>query len=219
MPDAIALLDARGCATFQVELEPDGRIRGRVVDAAGRAVRGLTVGLRQPRTRTSGPSEATNYQALTDADGRFEIERIPPGRFLLAAESSGTSQVLYPGVADEAKAEHVEVRSGGRMTVSDFRLQDVITIAGVAFDAGRAPIEGARVYLREPSERGTIVSLPVVTDWSGRFVISAPAGQEYVIFAERDRPGSALRADASEPIRIGPRSPDQPLVLTLRPRY
>jgi hypothetical protein len=122
-------------------------------------------------------------------------------------------------VADEAKAERLDLRLGDRLTVKDFRLQDVVTITGVAVDAGRAPIEGARVYLREPTERGAIVTLPVVSDWSGRFVISVPAGQDYVIFAERDRPGATLRTDASEPIRIGPRSPDQPLVLTLRPRY
>lgn len=219
MPETIELIDARGCATFGVWLEPDGRIKGRVIDAAGRAVRGLTVGLRLPRAGASGPAESTTLQALTDADGRFEIERIPPGRFLLAAGSSDTSQVLYPGVGDLAKAERFDVRTGGRLTVKEFRLQEVTTITGVAVDAGRAPVEGARVYLREPSERGMIVSLPVVTDWSGRFVISVPAGQEYVIFAERDRPGATLRTDASEPIRIGPRSPDQPLVLTLRPRY
>ena len=218
LPDGIELLDARGCATFGVALEPDGRIQGRVIDAAGRAVRGLTVGLRQPRAGT-GSVEPTALRALTDADGRFEIDRIPPGRFLLAAESSAASQTLYPGVTDESKAERFDIRVGGRRTLKDFRLGDVITISGIAFDAGRAPIEGARVFLRDSSDRGRLVSLPVVTDWSGRFVISAPAGEEYTIFAERNRPGASGRTDASEPVRIGPRSPDQPLLLTLRPRY
>jgi hypothetical protein len=218
-PETIELLDARGCATFGVELAPDGRIKGRVVDAVGRAVRGLTVGLRQAQAVNRGPALATNFRALTDSDGRFEIAGVPPGRFLLSVESSGPGRMLHPGVVDEGKAERFDLRIGSRLTVKDFTLQDVVTISGVAVDAGRAPIEGARVYLREPFESGGIVTLPVVTDWSGRFVISVPAGQEYVIFAERDRPGATLRTDASEPIGIGPRSPEQPLVLTLRPRY
>jgi hypothetical protein len=217
-PLTIELRDARGCATGDFSLVPDGRINGRVINAAGGGVRGLTVGLRVARTGARTP-QATSLQALTDSDGRFEIADVPPGRFLLAAESADPSLVLFPGVADEAKAERLDLRLGDRLTVKDFRLQDVVTITGVAVDAGRAPIEGARVYLREPTERGAIVTLPVVSDWSGRFVISVPAGQDYVIFAERDRPGATLRTDASEPIRIGPRSPDQPLVLTLRPRY
>jgi hypothetical protein len=218
-PETIELLDARGCATFNVELEPDGRIKGRVVDAAGRAVRGLTVGLRQPQAVNRGPALATNFKALTDGDGGFEITGVPPGRFLLAVESSGSGRTLHPGVIDEAKAERFELRSGGRLTVKDFKLSDVVTVTGVTLDAARVPIDGARVYLREPADSGAIVTLPVVTDWSGRFVISVPAGQEYVIFAERDRPGGTLRTDASEPIRIGLQSPHQPLVLTLRPRY
>jgi Carboxypeptidase regulatory-like domain len=218
LPDGIELLDGRGCAMFRVALEPDGRIQGRVIDAAGRAVRGLTVGLRQPRAGTGSP-ESTAFRALTDADGRFEIDRIPPGRFLLAAESSSASQMLYPGVTDESKAERFDFRVGDRRILKDFRVGDVITITGIAFDAGRAPIEGARVFLRDSSDSGRLVSLPVVTDWSGRFVISAPAREEYTIFAERNRPGASGRTDASEPIRIGPRSPEQLLVLTLRPRY
>jgi hypothetical protein len=218
-PQTIELLDARGCATFDVGLEPDGRVTGRVVDAGGRGVRGLTVGLRVPAAAKGAPALATHLRTLTDSDGRFEIAGVPPGRFLLVAESNQSSRVFLPGVSEEANAERFEVRSGARVTVKDFRLQDVVTISGVAVDAGRVPLEGARVYLRDTSEDGVIVSLPVMTDWSGRFVISAPASQEYLLFAERDRPGASHRADASEPIRIGPRSPDQPLVLTLRPRY
>ena len=182
-------------------------------------MRGLTVGLRQPQAANRGPALATSFKALSDGDGRFEITGLPPGRFLLSAEATGTVRVLHPGVMDEAKAERFELRSGGRLTLKDFRLPDVVTITGVALDPGRVPIEGARVYLREPSDGGAIITLPVVTDWSGRFVISVPAGQEYVIFSERDRPGVTARTDASEPIRIGPRSPEQPLLLTLRPRY
>jgi hypothetical protein len=218
-PQTIELLDARGCAAFAVGLEPDGRVKGRVVDAGGRGVRGLTVGLRVPAVAKGAPALATHFQALTDPDGRFEIAGVPPGRFLLAAESGQSSRIFYPGVSEEAKAERFEVRSGARVTVRDFRLQDVLRISGVAVDAGRVPLEGVRVYLRDTSEDGVIVSLAVTTDWSGRFVISAPATQDYLLFAERDRPGASQRADASEPIRIGPRSPNQPLVLTLRPRY
>ncbi len=215
----IELRDARGCATADFSLEPDGRINGRVIDATGMAVTGLTVGLRVARTGAGAPAEATSLQALTDADGRFEIGGVPPGRFFLSAESADAGRVLFPGVVGDAKAERFELSLGSRLTLKDFRLHDVITITGVAVDAGRAPIEGARVYLREPSDGGAIVTLPVVTDWSGRFVISVPAGQDYVVFAERSRSGASGRPDASEPIRIGPRSPEQPLVLTLRPRY
>ncbi len=64
---------------IDVAMAKDGSISGRVLDAKQKGVAKTTVSIRQGKTEVA--------QAVTDADGRFEIENIKGGVYLVAASS------------------------------------------------------------------------------------------------------------------------------------
>jgi hypothetical protein len=85
-----------------------GAIAGRVVDATGLAVSGASV------TISSGPAEHHDIAALTNAEGRFRLGELPPGRYVLAVHSDALP-VPVAMVADVAAGQQaeVEIRLGG----------------------------------------------------------------------------------------------------------
>ena len=88
------------------------------------------------------------------------------------------------------------------------------------FDAGGAPAEGARVFLRGAGEGDRIVSEPVVADFMGRFVIAAREGFEYRIFAERAREaGRPSSVDSADEVTLTAAEGLKPVRLTLERRY
>ena len=87
-------------------------------------------------------------------------------------------------------------------------------------DAGGAPAENARVFLKNVGDDDRIVSEPVTADFMGRFVIAARAGIEYGLFAERARPGSrAGGVDATDTLRLIATDGLAPVRLVLERRY
>lgn len=64
---------------IDVAMAKDGSISGRVLDAKQKGVAKTTVSIRQGKTEVA--------QAVTDADGRFEIENLKGGVYLVAASS------------------------------------------------------------------------------------------------------------------------------------
>jgi hypothetical protein len=218
VPTAIELRDPRDCAAVEVRLVQDGRIAGRVVDAQGRPVPGLTVEL-----ATSSVSQSKF--ASTDRDGRYAFAMLPPGRFVIAVEGrqpagvGKPARVFLPGTSTARAAARVAVGEGERVQAPEFRLPPTVkyvAVHGFVLDADGKPAEGARVYLKGAGEIDRIVGQPVVADFVGRFVIAAQAGTAYAIFAERMR-GS--RVDSAEPIRVVPAEAQKPVTLTLHRRY
>ena len=211
MPGTIELKDARACADASAEVFADGRVVGRVVDASGRAIPGLTVDLTLPAGLDDGSPGPERLHALTDARGRFEIARVPPGRFVLGVNTrrDGEGRLIeprffHPGVEALAAATRVTLTAGQRVTLSDFVLPaqaGFVGISGVVLDPNGAPAADARVYLKGASETGYVLGEPVVTGADGRFTLAAIAGRTYRVFAERprgDAPGA--RIDSSEQV-------------------
>jgi hypothetical protein len=92
-------------------LEMGAEIAGSVVDPSGAAIPGVTVSLRLP--------DATARQAVTDPNGRFAIDEVPPGKYVAEFDAAGfqtavrnidvhaqdraaLSETLVPGSASEA---------------------------------------------------------------------------------------------------------------------
>lgn len=221
-PRNITLADARGCAVADVALYPDGRVSGRVVEASGRPIRGLTVDL-WGRADSEG-RHADRLRAVTRHDGSYEFTGVPPGRFVVSIDASGDPaadgrRAFHPGVTDAAEATLLSVPPGGDVTLPDFVIPegvDFVEVAGVVFDARRMPVEGARVYLRGPGEHGSIMTAPVLTDFDGRFAIAAPAGLEYLVFAEHPNRHARGRLDATELVPVTAQPTSSLLTLTLR---
>jgi hypothetical protein len=217
-PASVELRDAKACAQIDVRLSFDGRLAGRVIDSAGRAIAGLTVDVLTPNL-------AQRRVALTDRDGRFEVTRMPPGKFVVGVASAAhtasakTARVYFPGQVTAAAATRVTIAEGARVQLPDFRLPASIryvVVEGFVLDADGSPAEGAQVYLKGGGEGDRIVGAPVAADFVGRFAVAAFAGTEYAIFAERKR-GS--RVDSTDQIRFNTTELPKAITLLLRRRY
>jgi hypothetical protein len=217
-PATIELREARACGEVELRLAYDGRLSGRIVDAGGRPVAGLTV-------EVSTSNLAQTRLTTTDREGRYEVAKMPPGRFVVGVASGihlragKPPRVFLPGTSAAGAAARLTLSDGGRVQAPEFRLPasvPYVTIQGFVLDADGTPAEGARVYLKGVGEGDRIVGEPVAVDFVGRFAVAALAGTEYAIFAERTR-GS--RVDSAEPMRLTPAAGQKPVTLTLRRRY
>jgi len=213
----VDLPDPRACGGVEFRLAYDGRLSGRVLDAAGRPSMGLTV-------EVSTTNLAQRRLAVTDRGGRYEFTRMPAGRFVIGVTSGPVRdgkapRTFLPGVGQVSAASRVLVGAGERATAPDFLLPAAVrylAISGLVLDADALPAEGAQVYVKGPSEGDRIVGEPVAVDFMGRFVVAVLAGSEHAIFAERRR---GTRVDSSEQVRIAPGDAQNPIRLVLQRRY
>jgi len=219
---ALELRDPRACGAIDAIVHENGRVAGRIVDASGRPVPGLTVDL-------ATPSLAQRMRAITDRHGQYEFSRVPSGRFVIGVDLMGLSasassmarhpRIFFPGIDKVGSASRVTVARGDRVSLADFRLPayaSLVAVTGVVLDADGTPAEGARIYLKDVSENGRILAEPAVADFVGRFVVSVIAGGEYELFAERAR---GARVDSSPPARIRAVAVPATLKLVLQRRY
>jgi 5-hydroxyisourate hydrolase-like protein (transthyretin family) len=228
-PRTIDLPGTSSCEVLHVMVFADGRVAGRIVDAAGRPVAGLTVELTVPAGVDEAPGPV-RLRDLTDGDGRYEIVHVPEGRFVVGINTRPAPdgappepRLFHPGVPSAARSTRVMLRAGERVTLPDFVLPpDVtyVTLAGVVVDAGGTPAAYAKVYLKGLEDSGFILSEPAVTDASGRFMLAAISGRTYRLFAERARTDTGVtRVDSSDQVPLTATSGAPPLTLTLRRRY
>jgi carboxypeptidase family protein len=219
----------QSCAAVDAAVYSNGRVAGRVVDAAGRPVAGLTVDL-ATAAGIDRPSTPDRVRALTDRSGRYELTRVPPGRFVVGINTQrdrngGFPQprVLFPGVDLPARASRITVEAGERIELPDFVLPPALSyvaIQGLVTDADGAPAVGARVFLKGPAEMDYILSEAVLTGADGAFVLAALSGREYRVFAERTRDDDENGpVDSSEQALVTAMTGAPPLTLKLRRRY
>jgi hypothetical protein len=206
VPNQVTVPDHRGCAEVHAVAYEDGRVLGRLVDSAGRPVAGLTIDLTVAAGLDQMPG-AERIRDLTDSEGRYELVRVPPGRFIVGINTRrdrddvmAEPRVFHPGVSDLSTATRVVVGGGKRVELKDFTLPSsvaYVAVSGIVIGSDGSPATGARVYLKG-ADAEFIVSEPAITDASGRFVLAALAGRSYRLFAERERQdGSDRRIDSS----------------------
>jgi Carboxypeptidase regulatory-like domain len=114
----------RSCSLVGFQLEPDGRISGRVTAADGKPAKYVQVAI--------VPTSAGNLQftsALTDELGRFEVKTLHPGRYLVGVgiqaqpgSSEWQSRVYYPGLRDRNIAVTIDLGRAEKRTNVDFQL-------------------------------------------------------------------------------------------------
>ena len=144
---------------------------------------------------------------FTDTDGRWSIDGVPDGRYLVTLNAfSGPSArnpylpMWYPGVGDANRAEVVSLNDERPRRV-DFTVPAALptgTITGVVFDATGRPAVGASVSLTDaefPAENAGYAT----TDAQGRFGVPALVGRRLSIRATAYAEGAAF---VSEPLDI-----------------
>jgi len=130
-----------------LRLAPPQRVVGRVVDADGAAIEGVTVSIRKGRGRTNRPQEGR--RGLTDAEGRFVVRNVPAGEITARFDHDGyrvaTMTSSVAAGAEEKDLGTVELDRGP-------------TISGTVVDAAGEPLEGVTVWAlaqdrpRDPTE-------------------------------------------------------------------
>ena len=143
---------------------------GRLVDADERPLPG-TVSLQEIDGQASPRSLGALVRAEAGADGRFTLERVPPGSHALAAGGRGVA------------SRRVEIEVGARqkaVDIGDVVLERGAQIRGRVRDKAGAPIADAalRGYADGPGMPGT-VPLEGRTEADGTFVLGGASAPSY----------------------------------------
>lgn len=176
-----------------------GTIEGRVLKKSDKSpIAGATVEL---GTVLGG----TYDTVVTDADGSYRFETVPPGMGGDEGPGAGVGGVAVrataPGYAIATR--DLRVRSGQARTGIDLLLDDGCSVTGIVTDNQSQPIAGARVYYNDTDflRGGEMVagidiperSVSTTTDDSGRFSLaSLPPGNVTITasaegYANRDQ--------------------------------
>jgi hypothetical protein len=132
-----------------------GLIEGRVLNADGMPAVGVRVAL-QPVAQSAVLENITQ----TDTAGRYRIEGITPGKYLVVA-GSVNYLTYFPGVAMPGNAEAQTVNAGGKVTAIDFTL-----IAAEELCPNCLKVSG---QTKQPGGQGNQASI-TVSSLSGRVV-------------------------------------------------
>ncbi|HKV11424.1 MAG TPA: carboxypeptidase-like regulatory domain-containing protein, partial [Thermoanaerobaculia bacterium] len=121
-------------ANVDLVLAPAATIEGRVLSPAGRPVPGAEVAVQE--AGKSGMVGFSRLRAMTDGDGVYLLDGVPPGPRTLAASAEGYRRTV----------RDLDVKAGGNAL--DFDLETGLEVSGRVVDDSGAPLAGAQVWLR-----------------------------------------------------------------------
>ena len=187
------------CARRDFFLENDGRIEGRVRDAAGEPVAGVRVSLIPVRTLDGNPDSLSRLRddhvrwwGETDSSGTYGLERAPRGDYLVALNYPGPPTadspfptLYFPGVEERKNATPVSLGVGAVLHLDDMRLPPPLStrtlIVRVQWPDG-LPVENATFDLITPDGiRLSASGGASRSDTEGRAELTLLAGQDFLI--------------------------------------
>ena len=180
-PDSCVVSEVAGC------------IHGTVVDEKGGARKGVQIEILPAENRDE--SRWTSFRSeWTDSDGRFSVDRLDPGRYLVAVHynyapyaSHPFAKMFYPGVETETAAERVVVNGNRRAILGPFRLRSLSLTTvqiQVVWPDGSRPKRSNLLFhnLSYPHQAVIGDVAPQVDDGIGDF--EAPSGFDYSVSAQ-----------------------------------
>lgn len=189
----------RGCAVTHFYLTDNGRVGGKVFDAEGKPVPGVSVAVVDAEGKN--PEFKYGRYERTDDEGRYKFEGLPPGRYWLGLHVAGFSmqddptnayaRTYYPGVSRAEEAEVLEIRAGEELKGRDLRLpprRAESVIRGRVVWSDGTPVANANVTYRDVTYADVPVSNSVNADERGEFTLKTYVGAVYQIEARSDRP-------------------------------
>ena len=180
------LLTEKTCAGADFILSSDNSISGRVLGPGGVALPGVCLEL-LAAGKTEPFSGGGRIFGCADAEGRYELEEVPPGKYFIVANgwnkvNGGTPfpMVYYPGTFEKEKASVVAVGRGDSRAdydVSVPALLPTVELSGVLLYSDGRPAAGESVAFKvsSPDERyeGTAYA---PADEAGRFSLKVLKG-------------------------------------------
>jgi hypothetical protein len=186
------------CAEVNFYAQLRSAISGQVIDETGSPLGGVPVQLRladqvyDPRLAQAGGGGAQ-----TGADGRYTIEGVPPGRYLVGVGMDGGSprDPLVESYARTADGLTVfALQLGERITVPTIRTRrvGVIAVSGTIHERTGAPAAGSYLTISMVDEQGRArIADRTIANAEGRFQLRLLQGRRYRITA-----GNAFNPDA-----------------------
>jgi hypothetical protein len=196
-PHKTRLADPRGCAVANFYVWPNGRLRVRLVDRAGRPRPGLRVDLLNLDDISDGQPAWLHHFFETDEQGWVELTELRPRQYLLAVNGQypPTSKAPYPttyfpGVPGRDQATTIRLGLGEKVELGDWVLPEPLherRITGVVQWADGRPAARAHVLVDASKTGGwrywMAVDVSTTTDAEGRFSITLLDGVPYEVFA------------------------------------
>lgn len=192
-PAADGLLLARGpqSGVVVVALTPGSEVSGRVTySETERPAAGVRVGAQQIGTA------AAWGEAETDADGRYRIAQLGPGRYNVALDEQSPPL----GGAWTAVAAGVVLGAGRPAHIVDLHLVRGALITGTVTVRGSGrPVAGAEIGAYGPAHPATGVWVGGGwTDGGGAYRIRVPAGRQHVYPMSETPPGRGADVSVAE---------------------
>jgi hypothetical protein len=188
-------LQSKACVVSDVLMKVDRRIQGVVRDERGAAVSGAAVELIPTQVEPDSKYLFT-LDSVSDDDGRYRIDGIPPGEYYLGTsiESMPTKEypfprVYFPGVKNRNEAVIISI--GENPVVHEYDLHipgklPLVEIHGRIVNAdGNPPTPGDHVRIRftEPGSLDEIGNQEIEVDAEGRFRLALCEGVIYGAYA------------------------------------
>jgi Carboxypeptidase regulatory-like domain len=158
---------------IRLSLQGAGSVRGRVVDASGTGVAGVTVSLSSQRGAGGlgediavfgGPGKNS---ALSDASGTYQIEDVAEGSYTLNLRAPGYREKSGPRAVD-VKADQVSQLD------SDFVLAATTCLRAILVGADSKPLQGWATVEFTPTGGGAFQRLNAALNADGALVINEP---------------------------------------------
>lgn len=207
-PEREVSISDRGCASQVFYLEDNGRMSGRVIDAAGQPVARILVTILDSSSDPRGPF--INLER-TDAEGRFSFSAISAGKYLLGVNltkhpetndpTNAYAPTFYPGVADQSSAEVITLGVGEKRSNLDIliplRRPSSVVTGRIVWEDG-SPVTAAYLTVVDLTYGGSSSRSGLEVDQYGRFTLNGYVGQKLRFEARSKRPH--VQSPTNEPM-------------------
>ena len=172
-------------SSINLGFEPDNVLEGRLVGPKGNPLAQTCAYLRRPDDNMDLVRGDTRT-GCADENGRFRIESIPPGNYVLVLNQDGLAKgvapfprVFYPGTTEIEKAATITVALGQTLKDIDVvvpAMLDTITVEGVLLFSDDQPVASQYVHFEGIDKPGILGWSTDETDEQGRFSLKIIKG-------------------------------------------
>jgi carboxypeptidase family protein len=195
-----------GTNEFHLQLAPEAKIRGRVLDPDGEPIEGLQLQLVTREISEGRKQLQPGMTASTDENGMYRMEGLIPGQYFLrtmahpvfsafgAMPRSAYAPQYYPNSSDLASAQALEVKPGQEAEV-DFTLHPgaTSTISGVV---GGVAQSGLSISFQGTDGQESIANYFRFDPRTGKFALGmVPSGSWTLHFTSTDAKGNTHYAE------------------------